>query len=208
MKAIRMASEEFFEDDVMLVAMPSWENQKRQQLEERGILFLNGEIDCAPAGAIIRAINNIIYIKRLSRIIFFINSEGGSLWDGWAIHDALELASAKGIQIVTVALGKVQSAATIVYLAGDIRITSPNAIFTIHEASTWLSGKVSEQKDYLKFLSDCEERYLKLVTSKSNITRRMLKQRAYRKDWYFTAEEALKLRFATHSLSDGLEFLG
>lgn len=192
-----MMGEDFFEEDVVWVAFPTWENDKRRALESRHVFFINGEINGNLIGCILRGIYRIIHCGSPNLpIILYINSEGGDLWGGWALFDALELAKAHGFKVITVAIGKVQSAATIPFLAGEPKLTTPNAIFTIHEASSWLSGKTSEQKDYLNFLSQCEKRYIELVTSRSKITPRMIRAKAYRKDWNFTASEAVKLGFA------------
>jgi len=198
LKPPRMDSDEvIWGDDVTLAAIYSWENDKRKQLEERHVFFLNSEIEQYIVGNIIRGILRLLVLApEDKKIVLFINSNGGSLWDGWALFDALELAKSQGFEVTTVAIGQVASAATIPFLAGNPKLATPNATFVIHEPSSWLSGKTSEQKDYLNFISRRSEAYVKLVTSRSKITKRQLLKKMLRKDWFFDAEEAVKLGFA------------
>lgn len=190
-------AEDYFQDDMMLVYVPDWENKKREILESRNVFFINGELNDNMIGSTVRGLLSVIHSKQPPQtIVLYINSEGGELWHGWLLFDVLEYAKTLGFKVVTIGAGKVQSAATIPFLAGNPKLTFPNTIFTIHEASSWLSGKTSEQKDYLNFLTHCEKRYIRIVTTRSKITQRMLRQRAYRKDWFFTADDAVKLGFA------------
>ena len=60
-----------------------------------------------------------------------INSNGGSVTQGFTIHDMLIAEKAKGKKITTIAF-KANSIATVIFLAGDERKISKNAEFVIH----------------------------------------------------------------------------
>lgn len=69
--------------------------------------------------------------------IFLISSRGGSTEEALRIHAYL---SCLPIEITTVGIGLVESAATIVYLAGKRRLATPSTIFLFHEGTVSLSG--------------------------------------------------------------------
>lgn len=63
-----------------------------------------------------------------------INSDGGDVIEGFAMHDALKNHGAK----ITTIAKKANSIASVVFLAGDERLIATEAEFMIHNA--WLSG--------------------------------------------------------------------
>ena len=67
--------------------------------------------------------------KNTDQIIVRINSRGGDVQEGWAIHDLLVNS---GKKIKTIGEGKIYSIATIVFLAGEEREIMSNADGLIH----------------------------------------------------------------------------
>lgn len=78
------------------------------------------------------------------------SSPGGSLQDGWALHD---LFSTNASPIIAVGFGYVGSAATIAFQAGILRLISPNAKMMIHQVgftAEHSSFDVTEMRKQLK----------------------------------------------------------
>lgn len=78
------------------------------------------------------------------------SSPGGSLQDGWALHD---LFATNASPIITVGFGYVGSAATIAFQAGILRLISPNAKLMIHQVGFSVehgSFDVTEMRKQLK----------------------------------------------------------
>lgn len=82
--------------------------------------------------------------KGAEEIVVHINSNGGSVSEGFAIHDYLK---GLGKQITTIIDGVCYSIASVIGLAGTKRLMQPNARFMIHPP--WV-GDVSGDATYLE----------------------------------------------------------
>lgn len=67
--------------------------------------------------------------------ILINNSRGGDLHIGFAIYDYLMLLKSMGVQITTTAINRCMSAATIIFMAGDIRRAGSHTDFLIHNVT-------------------------------------------------------------------------
>lgn len=124
-----------------------------------------------------------------------INSPGGSVMDGLSIYDTVQRLRRKGHRVVTRGTGLVASMATIMLQAGDERIADANVQILVHEVSSFTGGKVSGIQDEAKFLERLNDRLLGILAERSTLTKRQIKARSSRKEWWIDAEEALKLGF-------------
>lgn len=78
-----------------------------------------------------------------------INSPGGEVWDGVAIHNAIKRHPAN----VTVHIdGLAASAASFIAMAGDEIVIEPNAQMMIHDAMTLMVGNAAEMRETAKML--------------------------------------------------------
>jgi ATP-dependent protease ClpP protease subunit len=84
-----------------------------------------------------------------------INSPGGFVNDGLAIHDALAQHSAK---IITNVYGMTASAATIIAQAGDQRRMSENALYLIHRAWGMALGNQNDMREMIGTLDKIDNR--------------------------------------------------
>lgn len=72
-----------------------------------------------------------------SRIVIHINSGGGDMYAGVSIYNRLrEL----GAEIVTVCDGLAASAASVIFMAGDVRRVFAGSNVMIHSAASWMGG--------------------------------------------------------------------
>jgi ATP-dependent Clp protease protease subunit len=76
-------------------------------------------------------------------IEIFLSSYGGEAYAGFAIYDAIR---ACPCDVIIHATGKIMSAATLIYLAGDIRLASKHTTFMIHSVSSGTQGKIKDQE--------------------------------------------------------------
>lgn len=93
-----------------------------------------------------------------------INSLGGSVNHGIAIHDALATHKAK---IVTNVGGMTASAATIIAQAGDERRISDNALYLIHQPWSIFVSNVSELEQNLEDMRTINDRLIMIYTKRS-----------------------------------------
>ena len=124
----------------------------------------------------------------------FMNSPGGYIYDALSIYDMLSKRKDIGV-IVT---GKCMSAATFILLAfpPDMRLATENTTFMIHQPSSWAIGKLKDQEEDVAETKRLHKLINSIYLKNTNITKEKLKEiYETKKDYYFTAKEALKLGF-------------
>jgi len=134
-------------------------------------------------------------------IIVKINSRGGDVQEGWAIHDLL---INSGKKISTIGEGKVYSIATIIFLAGEERSMMQNADGLIHNPfiPEYTLADKYESTDLLKIaesLAQEEEKILDFYALRTGTDKAKLA--TYMKDeTKLSANDMLTLGFATKIL--------
>lgn len=120
-----------------------------------------------------------------------INSQGGSVLDGFALYDYLQALKARGHKLTTVGVGMVASMGGVLLQAGDERIMSPRCWLLIHEVQGLTAGSFSQMEDDMKFNERLQDQALDILAERSTLSRRQIKNRWKRKDWWISASEAL-----------------
>ena len=113
--------------------------------------------------AIKKKLREIEAIKA-SKIVVNINSLGGYVNDGLAIHDSLAMHPAT---IETRVIGMTASAATIIAQAGDVRMMSDNALYLIHRSWGLVVGNKHTMLDQAEELEVIDNRMLSIYTKRS-----------------------------------------
>ena len=85
---------------------------------ETRVIYLNGEVDQDMAALAIKGLHILETSSSSDPATILINSEGGSVVDGLAIYDAIQLAP---FQVETRVVGVADSMAAWILQAGDIR---------------------------------------------------------------------------------------
>lgn len=70
--------------------------------------------------------------KNIKHLHVYINSQGGSLLDAFAIFDRIKQLRERGVEVTCYLEGKVLSAAVIIALACDNVVASKNCVFMVH----------------------------------------------------------------------------
>jgi ATP-dependent Clp endopeptidase proteolytic subunit ClpP len=127
-------------------------------------------------------------------ITVHIDSHGGNVNDGLAIHDFL---TTRGLPVTTIGEGRVFSIATIVMLAADKgkRLMSKNASFMIHNPWGGVVGTADEMEEYANEMRKVENRLAEIYVEKTGVALDRVKE-WMKKDTYFSAEEAVEMGFA------------
>jgi len=137
--------------------------------------------------------------KDSTEIIVRINSPGGSVDDGWAIHDLLVNS---GKKIKTIGEGKIYSIATVVFLAGSEREIMSNADGLIHNPfipGENLSGNDLRSDDLLllaEYMAQENKKMLDLYVKETKSPEERLAE-YMKEDTKLSAEDMLSLGFAT-----------
>ena len=112
--------------------------------------------------------------EHVNEIHFGINSTGGSMEDVWFLANFI---NALPIRLITHNLGCIESAAVIVFLAGDIRIACVNSGFMIHGINRWWrpnsKGRISlthpQLVKALEIAKDFNQRSANYIASKTKL---------------------------------------
>ena len=126
--------------------------------------------------------------KELRSIFLYVNSYGGSVFDGLSAMDQLNLTKSP---ITTVVDGVSASAATFLTLQGKTRLIKQNAFMLIHQISSSCWGKYDDFKDEMDNLDKLMEIVRKIYLEKTNLTKTKL-DGILKHDLYFNAKECVK----------------
>lgn len=127
-------------------------------------------------------------------IKLFINSFGGSCYDGLALVDIIKQSKTP---VHTISIGSSMSMGFWIYLAGHKRYIGENATLMFHDVTTWVWAKTEEIKQELNQSLVLSKMYCDAITSTSLVKQETLDDYINRKaEWYIPANEALKLKLA------------
>ena len=134
-------------------------------------------------------------LKNLSADILKIriNSGGGSLIDGVAIHNSLK--QYKG-RIMVYIDGYAASAASIIAMAGHEIIMPSNTWMMIHNSWVYTSGNAENLTQEAALLSELDSAMAKTYVAKTGLDIEVVKQMMSEETW-LSADKALELGFAT-----------
>lgn len=133
-----------------------------------------------------------------------INSPGGDMFEGIAIHNALR--NYEGRVTVDI-IGIAASAASVIALAGnDIRIAE-TAFFMIHNAWTYASGDRNYFREMSDYLEPFDKSMAEMYAKKSGIDVKEIA--AYMdKETFFSGKETVEKGFADSILDEDVEETG
>lgn len=121
-----------------------------------------------------------------------INSYGGDVFDGIAIHNQLKNHDAK---IVVHIDGIAASAASLIAMAGDEIIMNTGSMIMIHEASTWCWGTKTDIQKTLNALEGIDKAIADIYMLRFKGTKEDVEQLIVAETW-LTSDEAITLGFA------------
>lgn len=137
-------------------------------------------------------LNSLKALGDVSAITVRINSEGGSVFDGVAIHNALKTHKAR----VTVRVdGLAASAASLIAMAGDKVVMPANALMMIHDPSGGVVGTSGDMRKMADTLDKIAESLVTSYQSKTGQSRDKIKTMMSSETW-MNADDALGLGFA------------
>lgn len=151
---------------------------------------LRGEISSDMVAFALRALTKLVQMGP-EPIVIYLNSPGGSIYDGLAIHD---LIIACPCHVTVVGLGHVMSMAPIVMLAADTRVALPNTRFMVH-APIFMRERetsVDVQEEEVVEAQFCKQAMLKILAQRTNKSVKFWSEKMTKKDYYFGLDEAIK----------------
>ena len=144
--------------------------------------------------------DDLAAVKDKSRITVKLNSCGGDLYTGIAIHNALKALSGEVNIIVE---GIAASAASVIMCAGDTVSVFPGSLVMIHGVSVmlWDSLNIQDMKQLMRGMDASERAVAEIYNAKTGIDVDTLRAMMTKETW-FTGREAIDKGFA-NVLKDG-----
>lgn len=129
----------------------------------------------------------------VSQINVYINSYGGEVAEGLAIYNALRRHPA---EVVTYCDGFACSIASVIFMAGDVRIMSDSSLLMIHNAWTQVAGNAEELRKQADDLEKITQASVEAYKAHSDLEEAEIKALMNAESWILP-EEALQYGFAT-----------
>lgn len=166
-------------------------------------IFLNEDVDDECAEYAYRIIqwnreDKDIPIERRKKIKIFLHSDGGDVSAMNALISAIRLSKTP---IITIGMGKIYSAAAMIFLASDIRLLMPTSRMMVHKGSSGIISDVNKIIDYSKFLEKDNELTKQYILERTNITEDKYRE-IEDKDYYLFPQECVELGIATDIVND------
>jgi len=131
-------------------------------------------------------------LKEAKRITLRINSPGGEVFDGIAIHNALKRHSA---HITVLVEGIAASIASVIVCAGDEVVMPENAMLMLHEPSAHVAGTADDLLSMAAALEKMRAGLIAAYRDKSGLNEERIAELLAGETW-LSADEALALGFA------------
>jgi ATP-dependent Clp protease protease subunit len=169
--------------------------QLRKEAAERlRDVYLVGDIEKDTARACIERLRDLANAND-KPITLFINSAGGNVTDGLAIHDSVRFIISRGIQIRIIVQGMAYSMGSIVLQAASHgqRFAFPHSWIMIHEPAKWAGWQsTSAAAQHLERLKQMQDQIYRILSSRSGKPLRQIIRDTKRTDFYLDAQGALE----------------
>jgi ATP-dependent Clp protease, protease subunit len=157
-------------------------------------VYLIGDIEKDTARACIERLRELAN-DNSRPVTLFINSAGGNVTDGLAIHDAIRHIISRGIEVVVIVQGMAYSMGSIVLQAASNgrRLAFPHSWIMIHEPAKWAGWQsTSAAAQHLERLKQMQDQIYKILSFRSGKPLRQIIRDTKRTDFYLDAHGALE----------------
>ena len=135
-------------------------------------------------------------------ITLYINSAGGNVTDGLAIHDSIRQLVARGIEVTIIVQGMAYSMGSVVLQAASDgrRLALPHSWIMIHEPAKWAGWQsTSAAAQHLDRLKQMQTQIYEILAKRSGRPLKQIIRDTKRTDFYLDAKKALE-----YGLIDGI----
>jgi ATP-dependent Clp protease, protease subunit len=169
------------------------ELRKEQAVALRDI-YLLGDIEKDTAGACIEKLRQLA-AANTRPITIYINSAGGNVTDGLALHDAVRQIISSGIEVTIIVQGMAYSMGSVVLQAASEgrRLAFPHSWIMIHEPAKWAGWQsTTAAAQHLERLKQMQDQIYRILSSRSGKPLRQIIRDTKRTDFYLDAPKALE----------------
>ena len=165
---------------------------KKEQSDRLRDVYLIGDIEKDSARAVIERTRELANDSRRP-IRVFINSAGGNVTDGLALHDALRQLVLEGYDITVIVQGMAYSMGSIVLQAASPgrRLAFPHSWIMIHEPAKWAGWQsTTAAAQHLDRLKQMQAQIYRILADRSGKPLRQIIRDTKRTDFYLDATSA------------------
>ena len=158
-------------------------------LNER-VIFLGEDVNEHTANLVVAQLLHLAYEDSKKDIKLYINSHGGSVYDGLAIYDTIQYIKP---DVQTIGIGLQASMGAFLLSSGTKgkRVALPNSRIMIHQPSSGTQGKVTDQEITLRESIYLKQRLNEILSKNTGQDISKIEKDADR-DYWMSAEEAKK----------------
>ena len=158
-------------------------------LNER-IIFLGEDVNEHTANSVVAQLLHLAYVDPQADISLYINSPGGSVYDGMAVYDTMNFIKP---DVATYGIGVQASMGAFLLSSGakGKRFCLPHAKVMIHQPSSGTHGKVTDMEIDMKETLEVKEMLTKIMAKNTGQKLANVKSDMER-DYWMTPDEAVK----------------
>lgn len=158
-------------------------------LNER-VIFLGEDVNEHTANLVVAQLLHLAYTDPDKDIMLYINSPGGSVYDGMAIYDTMQYIK-PDVQTIGIGLQASMGAFLLSSGAKGKRVALPNSRIMIHQPSSGTQGKITDQEITLREGLYLKQRLNEILAK--NTGQKLAKiEKDVDRDYWMSAEEAVK----------------
>jgi ATP-dependent Clp protease protease subunit len=157
-------------------------------------VYLIGDIEKDVARGVIERLRELAN-DNTRPITLYINSAGGNVTDGLAIHDSIRELVHRGVEVTTVVQGMAYSMGSIVLQAASPgrRLAQPHSWIMIHEPAKWAGWQsTSAAAQHLDRLKQMQGQIYEILANRSGKPLAKIIRDTKRTDFYLDAKKALE----------------
>ena len=165
---------------------------RREQSERLRDVYLIGDIEKDSARAVIERLRELANDNHRP-IRLYINSAGGNVTDGLALHDAIRLLVLDGVEITIIVQGMAYSMGSVVLQAASPgrRFAFPHSWIMIHEPAKWAGWQsTTAAAQHLDRLKQMQGQIYRILAERSGKPLRHIIRDTKRTDFYLDAASA------------------
>jgi ATP-dependent Clp protease protease subunit len=167
---------------------------RKEQGDKLRDIYLIGDIEKDTARTCIERLRELAN-ENSKPITIYINSAGGNVTDGLAIHDSIRDVVSRGVEVTIIVQGMAYSMGSIVLQAASEgrRFAFPHSWIMIHEPAKWAGWQsTTAAAQHLERLKQMQDQIYRILSSRSGKPLRQIIKDTKRTDFYLDAQKALE----------------
>jgi ATP-dependent Clp protease, protease subunit len=165
---------------------------RKEQSDRLRDVYLIGDIEKDSARTAIERLREMAN-DNARPITIYINSAGGNVTDGLALHDAIQQIVHRGVEVVAIVQGMAYSMGSVVLQAASPgkRLAFPHSWIMIHEPAKWAGWQsTTAAAQHLDRLKQMQNQIYRILAARSERPLRQIIRDTKRVDFYLDAWKA------------------